>query len=94
VYDKGVDVATKQGLYDLLISYRSGDMWAPKVDQTEALQLETRYFVDCVNTGEQPFNDGRAGLRVVKMLEATQKSLRSGGHPVVVGAMPDLAPLD
>ena len=94
VYDKGVDLSTKQGIYDLLISYRSGDMWAPKVDQTEALQLETRYFVNCVNTGDRPFNDGRAGLRVVKMLEATQKSLRSGGHPVVVGAMPDLAPLD
>jgi predicted dehydrogenase len=94
IYDKGVDLTTKQGIYDLLISYRSGDMWAPKVDHTEALQLETRYFVDCLNTGDQPFNDGRAGLRVVKMLEATQKSLRQGGQPVVVGTMPDLAPID
>jgi len=94
VYDKGVELGGKQGIYDLLISYRSGDMWAPKVDQTEALQVETRYFVDCVNTGDRPFNDGRAGLRVVKMLEAAQKSLKSGGHPVTVGNMPDRAPLD
>ena len=48
VYDKGVDITNGQGVYDLLVSYRSGDMWAPKVDQTEALKLEARYFVECV----------------------------------------------
>jgi predicted dehydrogenase len=75
VYDKGVDVRTTQGVHDLLVSYRSGDMWAPRVDPTEALQLETRYFLDCVASGETPFNDGRAGLRVVKMLEWADESL-------------------
>jgi predicted dehydrogenase len=76
VYDKGVEVGTEQGVYELLVSYRSGDMWAPRVDQAEALQLETRYFLDCVASGKKPFNDGRAGLRVVRMLEAADESLK------------------
>jgi predicted dehydrogenase len=76
VYDKGVDARTEQGVRDLLVSYRSGDMWAPRVDQTEALHLETRYFLDCVASGERPYNDGRAGLRVVKMLEWADDSLK------------------
>jgi predicted dehydrogenase len=76
VYDKGVDVATPQGLHDLLVSYRSGDMWAPRVDQTEALALEARHFVECIASGVAPVNDGRAGLRVVRLLEAAEESLR------------------
>src|SRR5881409_609748 len=76
VYDKGVEAETRQGVHDLLMSYRSGDMWAPRVDQTEALELETRYFLDCVASGEKPFNDGQAGLRVVRMLEAADESLK------------------
>ena len=85
VYDKGVELGTREGIYELLINYRSGDMWAPRVEQTEALQLETRYFLDCVASGERPFNDGHAGLRVVRMLEAIQKSLNRGGEPVSLG---------
>jgi len=88
VYDKGVELGTKEGIYNLLISYRSGDMWAPRVEQTEALQLEARYFLDCIESGQRPFNDGRAGLRVVRMLEATQKSLKRGGEPVAMGSIP------
>src|SRR5712691_4208330 len=75
IYDKGVEVGTEQGVHELLVSYRSGDMWAPRVEETEALQLETRYFLDCVAEGKRPFNDGRAGLRVVRMLEAAERSL-------------------
>ena len=82
VYDKGVEITNGQGVYDLLISYRSGDMWAPKVDQTEALKLETKYFVECVNKNETPFNDGVAGLRVVRLLEAATQSLKERGRPV------------
>ena len=76
VYDKGVEVGTEQGVRELLVSYRSGDMWAPRVDGTEALQLETRYFLDCLASGERPLNDGRAGLRVVRMLERADASLK------------------
>lgn len=76
VYDKGADVRTEQGVHQLLVSYRSGDMWAPKIEELEALQLESRYFLDCVMDGTRPFNDGHAGLRVVKLLEAAEQSLR------------------
>ena len=82
VYDKGVEITHSQGVYDLLVSYRSGDMWAPKVDQTEALKLEAKYFADCINKNETPFNDGAAGLRVVRMLEASAQSLKDRGRPV------------
>ena len=58
VYDKGVEVKNVEGVYDLLVSYRSGDMWAPKVEQTEALKLEAEYFVDCVTNNKTPINDG------------------------------------
>jgi predicted dehydrogenase len=82
VYDKGVEVAHGEGVYDLLVSYRTGDMWAPKVDQTEALKVEAKYFVDCIKKNETPFNDGIAGLRVVRLLEAAAQSLKDRGRPV------------
>jgi len=82
VYDKGVEVDDKKGIYDLLVSYRSGDMFAPKVEHTEALQVEAAYFVDCIVNDKTPFNDGHAGLRVVKMLEASTLSLNRGGQRV------------
>jgi len=84
VYDKGVQISNREGLYNLLLSYRSGDMWAPKVDQTEALKAECEYFVDCVQNNKQPFNDGHAGLEVVKMLEAADKSIRERGRIVQI----------
>ena len=89
IYDKGVELKTTEGLYKLLVNYRSGDMWAPRVDQTEALQLEARYFLDCISSGERPINDGQAGLRVVRILEAAQKSIRNGGRPVSLDAQRD-----
>ena len=48
VYDKGVQISNKEGLHELLVSYRSGDVWAPKVEQTEALKVELEYFIDCI----------------------------------------------
>ncbi|WKZ33974.1 MAG: Gfo/Idh/MocA family oxidoreductase [Thermodesulfobacteriota bacterium] len=84
VYDRGVDITTREGLYDLLVSYRSGDMWAPKVDQGEALRLETEYFINCIRNDESPFNDGEAGLRVVRMLEACDESLRNNCRMVTI----------
>jgi hypothetical protein len=79
VYDKGVQMTTREGLYDLLVSYRSGDMWAPHIEQTEALKLELGYFNECVRTDKKALNDGIAGLRVVQMLEAADKSLKNRG---------------
>jgi predicted dehydrogenase len=76
VYDKGVEVGSEQGVYQLLVSYRSGDMWAPRIEDAEALKLEARYFLDCIMSGKRPFNDARAGLRVVRILEAATESLK------------------
>jgi predicted dehydrogenase len=79
VYDKGVKITSREGVYDLLVSYRSGDMWSPQLEQVEALRQELNYFVDCVTTGKEPFNNGHAGLRVVRMLEAASKSMSTKG---------------
>jgi predicted dehydrogenase len=79
VYDKGVDIHNREGLYELLVNYRSGDMWSPQLEQVEALRHELAYFIHCVTSGENPMNDGAAGLRVVKMLEAANKSLKKRG---------------
>ena len=82
VYDKGVNITSREGVYELLVSYRSGDMWAPQLEQVEALRQELSYFVDCVSSGQDPHNDGCAGLRVVKMLEAATESLKKRGELV------------
>ena len=79
VYDKGVKITSQEGVYQLLVNYRSGDMWSPQLEQVEALRLELSYFVECISTGQEPFNNGEAGLRVVRMLEAASESLKSKG---------------
>jgi len=79
VYDKGVNITSREGMYNLLVNYRSGDMWSPQLEQVEALRLELGYFVECINAGKDPFNDGCAGLRVVKMLEAASESIGKRG---------------
>ena len=79
IYDKGINVKSREGIHDLLVSYRSGDMLAPKIEQTEALKLEAEHFVDCILSNETPVNDGKAGLRIVRMLEACDQSLKKQG---------------
>ena len=80
VYDKGVQIASGEGIRDLLVSYRTGDMWAPQVEQLEALHVELSYFADCIMNNKTPFNDGHAGLRVVRMLEAAEASIQKRGE--------------
>jgi predicted dehydrogenase len=79
VYDRGVDITNREGVYELLVNYRSGDMWSPQLEQVEALRQELSYFVECISNGKRPFNDGCAGLRVVRMLEAATESLSKRG---------------
>jgi predicted dehydrogenase len=79
VYDKGA-TAEESERYKLLVKYRFGDMWAPQLDTAEALQVEVAHFVDCVRNGAKPITDGWAGLRVVKILEAADQSVLSGGR--------------
>ena len=82
VYDKGVEMTGGRGVYDLLVSYRTGDIWAPRIEQTEALKVELEYFVDCIRNSRTPFNDGTAGLRVVQILEAADQSLKERGKAI------------
>jgi predicted dehydrogenase len=84
VYDKGVDIANGEGVYNLLVSYRSGDVWAPKVDPTEALMTELGYFLDCIVKSQTPLNGGEAGLRVVRLLEAADQSLNNRGRLITL----------
>jgi predicted dehydrogenase len=82
IYDRGVNLTSREGVYDLLVSYRSGDMWAPQLEKTEALSLEIEHFNRCILEDSQPINDGEAGLRVVKILEAANRSLANRGAEV------------
>jgi predicted dehydrogenase len=79
VYDKGVQMTSGDAVHQLLVSYRTGDMWAPKIEQVEALKAEAAYFIDCILNNKTPFNDGHAGLHVVRMLEAADQSLQQKG---------------
>ena len=76
VYDKGAHED------DTMMTYRSGDMWSPKVHQGEALKKEVEYCIDCITNDVNPINDGSAGLRVVRVLEAIKESLKWRGAPI------------
>jgi predicted dehydrogenase len=82
MYNKGVEIKGADSVYKALVEYRIGDMFAPFVDQTEALSLMARDFVNAVKTGSAPIADASAGLSVVRVLEAAEMSLKMGGQVV------------
>jgi predicted dehydrogenase len=87
VYDKGITLtgdAEQNGekVFEMRVGYRTGDMYAPQLDMTEALGRELKQFIDCVATNTQPLADGHAGLRVVRILEAATQSLAQRGRVV------------
>ena len=83
VYDSGISVdPNPENIYQMLIGYRTGDMWAPKLAVTEALHVEAAHFIDCIARSAQPQSDGAAGLRVVRLLEAATASMQQQGRPV------------
>jgi predicted dehydrogenase len=84
IYDRGVEFKNGDGINNLLVSYRSGDMYAPKIPNAEALHLEAQYFLECLEKDIEPFNNGEAGLKVVRMLEATDKSLKNAGEKIKI----------
>jgi predicted dehydrogenase len=87
IYDKGVTLSEQaEKKYELLVSYRAGDMSAPKLDGTEALLREARHFIDCIKNQKQPITDGAAGLRIVRILEAAEQSMKARGQLVEVSA--------
>jgi len=83
VYDKGVTtnrIGDREADYQTLISYRTGDVWAPKLDPTEALRYVVAEFLDSIRGARPPLTDGHAGLRVVRVLEAAHQSMKNGGQ--------------
>jgi predicted dehydrogenase len=93
VYERRVERSTDpEDKHRILFDYRLGDMWCPHVGPDEPLQTLVRHFAECIQTGQRPQTDGRAGLRIVELLEATDRSLAQGGTPAVPGPEGDAAP--
>lgn len=88
LYDRpnGREGTIDQQRHALLVGYRAGDTWAPQVDPTEALRTEVEHFIGCIDRNERSLTDGRAGLRVVRILEAATRSMRERGRVVELEA--------
>jgi len=86
IYDKGVTLNSIEGLYQALVQYRSGDMYAPAIDRSEALAREVKHFLYCIQNGKRPITDGWAGLRVVQILAAAHESLQNEGKRIQLNA--------
>jgi predicted dehydrogenase len=83
IYDKGVSFTDDpRQIQEMRVGYRTGDMWAPKLDGTEALTVAAEHFLDCIEAGKTPLTDGRSGLRVVELIEAATSSMRGRGETV------------
>lgn len=82
IYDKGVILDSKDGIYNSLVQYRTGDIYVPKLDNKEALLKECEYFIECIKENKKPINDGISGLKIVQMLEACDYSMKNNGKPV------------
>lgn len=87
VYDRGIDVAAlAEDARRVRVGYRTGDVWSPRVEPGEALQAVVTHFAECIRTGAAPISDGRMGVRVVRLLEAATRSVRSQGGRVALFA--------
>jgi predicted dehydrogenase len=89
VYDRGISTSatpSPQSVYQMLVGYRTGDMWAPQLEVREALQVGAAHFIDCIRSGGTPLTDGHAGLNVVRLLEAASESMRNHGRLTAVGS--------
>lgn len=85
IYDKAIELSNAEEQYKALVQYRIGDMHAPKVDQTEALELECQHFVDCCLGLSQPLTDAQSGMEVVRLLESAQRSMDHNGEVIHLG---------
>jgi predicted dehydrogenase len=82
IYDRGIDGVTSNDLYKKLVQYRLGDMYAPTLDTREALSVACEHFGACITTGQEPITGGAAGLAVVRLLEAAERSMRQDSRKV------------
>lgn len=86
IYDSGVTVRQDdlEGRRSVLIDYRTGDIWSPRLAAGEPLRAMASHFVECVRTGQTPLTDGEAGLRVVRILDAAQRSIKAQGGRITL----------
>lgn len=84
VFDKGVDFKDPETFGEYQLSYRSGDIWSPRLDSFEPLAEEINHFFSCISNGENPITDGRNGLRVLRALEAADISINNSGKFISV----------
>ena len=84
IYDKGVEIVSKETEYQMLVNYRMGDMHSPRIEQGEALLCEAAIFIECINQNRRPPNDGQAGLRVVRLLSACDESMKKNGAEIAL----------
>lgn len=82
VFDKGIDVNTREAEYQMLVNYRSGEMYSPVLDNTEALKALLQEFIDAIQENRQPLTSGQDGLEVVRILEATQVSIKNDSKKI------------
>jgi len=95
VYDRGISLnPSPENVYQMLVGYRTGDMYAPQIPLSEALSVEAAHFVACVSQGTRPLTDGEAGLRVVQLLEAATESMAHQGRLVNVGRLVNAGSLE
>jgi predicted dehydrogenase len=85
IYDRGItindDMEAKRGV---MIGYRTGDVWSPHIPQSEPLAQMVRHFAECIRENKQPLTSGEAGLRVVKILDAAQRSIKAQGGRITI----------
>jgi predicted dehydrogenase len=86
VYDRGFDFSEPKDFGEYQLTYRSGDMVAPRLDPAEPLGLELADFARAIESGSAPRSDAALGVEIVRVLEAAHSSLCSSGQPVVLGA--------
>lgn len=82
IYDKGAKFSSDYDTFAEYIGLRFGDIVIPYVKTGEPLRIECQHFLECVRERKQPLSDGRDGLRVVRVLDAAQRSLENNGVPV------------
>lgn len=82
LYDMGVELKEPDTFGEWQLTYRSGDVVIPRLDASEPLQKECQHFIDCIQTGNKPKTNAEQGLQIVRMIEAAQESLKSGGRPI------------
>lgn len=93
VYDRGVEIGSKEGEEQLRVQYRAGHMYAPALPNQEALTRVVQHFLRCIRTGERPISDGLFGQAVVALLEAAEHSMSHCGQRVRLPSEYVLAPL-